>query len=308
MSAQSGSVQPAAGVGEDLYHALGVAPDAEREVIDAAYRALARKYHPDVNRAPEAQRRMQTINDAYAILRDPAQRRAYDRARSGQPGGSHSPSPGAAPPAAPPQPDGAARPTTASPDGGVSGGVFRTAAADVWRGWRTRQARESARRFTLGAAAVVVVALLGFGAVAAWRTWQGAPSRSVPTYWRAAEAARAQIDASRRTYETAKGSGTYAAAVSNADFASAAGRLVADLDTAIVRLKSVNRIPPEVETYHFLQLQDWQEERQLVLAYRDAAVTRNVDLWARAAEVEAAWRASSAHQQTEVLARQLATG
>src|SRR5437588_4395003 len=65
----------------DLYHILDLAPDAEPEVVDAAYRALARKYHPDVNRSPDAQRRMQALNDAYAVLRDPARRAAYDTSR-----------------------------------------------------------------------------------------------------------------------------------------------------------------------------------------------------------------------------------
>ncbi len=56
--------------------------EAEPEVIERAYRALVRKYHPD-RTAPEATaeatRRMQAINEAYEVLRDPAKRRAYDR-------------------------------------------------------------------------------------------------------------------------------------------------------------------------------------------------------------------------------------
>jgi len=62
----------------DHYAALQVARDAEPEVIDKAYRALALKYHPDTSSAPHAARRMQLINDAYAVLGDPAKRRRYD--------------------------------------------------------------------------------------------------------------------------------------------------------------------------------------------------------------------------------------
>lgn len=66
---------------QDYYRTLQVDPDAEPEVIVAAYRKLAGKYHPDLNSAPEAVGRMQEINAAYAILGDPAQRAAYDYAR-----------------------------------------------------------------------------------------------------------------------------------------------------------------------------------------------------------------------------------
>ena len=62
----------------DPYRILQVVPDAEPEVIRAAYRALALKYHPDL--AAASQERMATINDAWAILRDPASRAAVDRA------------------------------------------------------------------------------------------------------------------------------------------------------------------------------------------------------------------------------------
>lgn len=62
----------------DPYRIFQVVPDAEPEVIRAAYRALALKYHPDLSAA--FQERMATINDAWAILRDPASRAAVDRA------------------------------------------------------------------------------------------------------------------------------------------------------------------------------------------------------------------------------------
>ena len=65
----------------DYYRVLQVDPDAEPEVIHAAYRRLAAKYHPDVSAEPEAAERMAEINAAYGVLKDPDQRAAYDRAR-----------------------------------------------------------------------------------------------------------------------------------------------------------------------------------------------------------------------------------
>ncbi len=60
------------------YAALQVSQDAEPEVIEKAYRALAMKYHPDTSPAPQASQRMQRINEAYAVLSDPVRRRRYD--------------------------------------------------------------------------------------------------------------------------------------------------------------------------------------------------------------------------------------
>ncbi len=61
------------------YKVLQVDPSAEPEVIEAAYRRLVRKYHPDVNSAPAAQARMRDLIEAYAIVRDPARRAELDR-------------------------------------------------------------------------------------------------------------------------------------------------------------------------------------------------------------------------------------
>ncbi|TEU11887.1 MAG: hypothetical protein E3J21_22510 [Anaerolineales bacterium] len=69
----------------DYYKILQIDPKAEPEVIEAAYRRLARKYHPDVNKSPDAVQRMQQINVAYEVLRDPAKRAEYDRARLRRP-------------------------------------------------------------------------------------------------------------------------------------------------------------------------------------------------------------------------------
>ena len=66
---------------QDHYAVLQVHPEAEPEVIAAAYRSLAQLYHPDRNPSPEAGPRMVQINLAYEVLRDPERRAAYDRRR-----------------------------------------------------------------------------------------------------------------------------------------------------------------------------------------------------------------------------------
>ena len=63
----------------DAYESLQVSRHAEIEVITAAYRSLARKYHPDKNTSPVSTQRMQEINAAYEILKDPLKRKGYDR-------------------------------------------------------------------------------------------------------------------------------------------------------------------------------------------------------------------------------------
>ena len=63
----------------DFYRILQVDPRAEPEVIKAAHRSLARKYHPDV--AGGSEERMVAINQAWAVLGDPHAREAYDRGR-----------------------------------------------------------------------------------------------------------------------------------------------------------------------------------------------------------------------------------
>lgn len=61
----------------DYYEILQVSPLAEAEVIDAAYKRLAQKYHPDVNKSPESHSRMKLINMAYSVLGDRDKRKAY---------------------------------------------------------------------------------------------------------------------------------------------------------------------------------------------------------------------------------------
>ncbi|MBX5446279.1 molecular chaperone DnaJ [Sphaerobacter sp.] len=63
----------------DYYEVLGVSRDASAEEIRRAYRRLARKYHPDVNREEGAEERFKEINEAYEVLGDEERRAAYDR-------------------------------------------------------------------------------------------------------------------------------------------------------------------------------------------------------------------------------------
>jgi curved DNA-binding protein CbpA len=67
--------------GPDPYKVLQVDSEAEDEVIQAAYRRLAQKYHPDVAPGADAAARMAAINVAWEILRDPARRASFDLAR-----------------------------------------------------------------------------------------------------------------------------------------------------------------------------------------------------------------------------------
>jgi curved DNA-binding protein CbpA len=66
----------------DAYKVLQVDPEAEDEVIQAAYRRLARKYHPDMALGDEAAARMAAINAAWELIGEPETRAAYDRSRS----------------------------------------------------------------------------------------------------------------------------------------------------------------------------------------------------------------------------------
>jgi len=80
----------------DAYKILQVDSEAEDEVIQAAYRRLARKYHPDLTIGPEAAARMAAINTAWALIGTPTARAAYDRSRAGEieperHGGAHAP-------------------------------------------------------------------------------------------------------------------------------------------------------------------------------------------------------------------------
>lgn len=66
---------------QDHYAILGVAQDATPEVIKTAYRKLARKLHPDVNKAKDAQQRFSDLGEAHEVLGDPVRRADYDAMR-----------------------------------------------------------------------------------------------------------------------------------------------------------------------------------------------------------------------------------
>src|SRR4051794_19370578 len=63
----------------DYYETLGVPRDASEQDIRKAYRKLAREYHPDVNKEPDAEERFKEISEAHAVLSDPEKREKYDR-------------------------------------------------------------------------------------------------------------------------------------------------------------------------------------------------------------------------------------
>ena len=64
---------------KDYYTIIGVKRDATQDEIKRAYRKLARKYHPDVSKEPDAEARFKEIGEAYEVLKDPEKRAAYDQ-------------------------------------------------------------------------------------------------------------------------------------------------------------------------------------------------------------------------------------
>jgi hypothetical protein len=118
-----------------LYDVLQVSPWCEPEVIQAAYRALARTRHPDVNRDPDAEDQMRRLNVAYQTLSDPARRTRYDEEltlEAARPIGIR-PAPAAVDPAAswtpPPPTPIRPRPTAAPSANGVASGPAVTPAS-----------------------------------------------------------------------------------------------------------------------------------------------------------------------------------
>ena len=73
---------------KDYYKLLEVDRTATADDIKSAYRKMARKYHPDVSKEPQAEARFKEIGEAYEVLQDPEKRAAYDqlgnRWRAGQ--------------------------------------------------------------------------------------------------------------------------------------------------------------------------------------------------------------------------------
>jgi curved DNA-binding protein len=64
---------------KDYYETLRVKKDASQEEIQKSYRKLARKFHPDVNKNPDSERKFKEIGEAYEVLKDPEKRKKYDQ-------------------------------------------------------------------------------------------------------------------------------------------------------------------------------------------------------------------------------------
>ena len=80
---------------KDYYETLGVSRTATEAEIKSAYRKLARKYHPDVNKTKEAEEKFKDINEAYEVLSDKNKRSRYDSLGSNWQGGAdYTPPPG----------------------------------------------------------------------------------------------------------------------------------------------------------------------------------------------------------------------
>ena len=64
---------------KDYYEVLGVSKDATDAEIKSAFRKLAKKYHPDVSKEPDAAEKFKECQEAYAVLSDPDKRKQYDQ-------------------------------------------------------------------------------------------------------------------------------------------------------------------------------------------------------------------------------------
>ncbi len=78
---------------KDYYAILGVARNADEATIKKAYRKLAHKYHPDVSKDPQGEAKFKEIAEAYATLKDPEKRAAYDQLGKHAPGEDFRPPP-----------------------------------------------------------------------------------------------------------------------------------------------------------------------------------------------------------------------
>jgi len=64
---------------KDYYKTLGISKKATAAQIKKEYRKLARKYHPDVSKASDAEQKFKELGEAYEVLKDPEKRKLYDQ-------------------------------------------------------------------------------------------------------------------------------------------------------------------------------------------------------------------------------------
>lgn len=169
---------------DDHYATLRVAPDADGNVIRAAYRGLMRRYHPDVNGSQGAAARAKAINEAYACLRDPERRALYDRDRLSDRAAAAAgkPSPRRGAPYAPPP---------FAPSGDISWAVGDTG------GWRRPRWSRPTWWQALGLAGASVVTMMTFSATSATPPFTPPKDAPVVTYVRTIQPAPAPTDEDR---------------------------------------------------------------------------------------------------------------
>jgi curved DNA-binding protein len=78
---------------KDYYAALGLTKDANLDAIKKAYRKLARQHHPDMSKDPQAEAKFKDVAEAYATLKNPQTRAAYDELGQQRAGDSFAPPP-----------------------------------------------------------------------------------------------------------------------------------------------------------------------------------------------------------------------
>ena len=71
---------------KSYYDILGVSESASPEQIKESYRRLAKRYHPDISKDPDAEEKFKEIQEAYAVLSDPEKKSNYDRYGSAEGG------------------------------------------------------------------------------------------------------------------------------------------------------------------------------------------------------------------------------